>query len=485
MRLKISSIVIGLAIYLPFETVILKFLPLPDSIVSFFHFGIEVTIYVLFFILLMNNMSKGKVINKTIADRPILLFIAFAFFTMFVNKAPIMESLVDLRALIKYAFLYFIIANIDFNQDSAKRLLNAFVIVAFLQSIIVVFQHFFGISDIWYPRASDLEIAGKSTNAKLLVEGFKGGREQGAGIGTFGDTVPLANFIVISIGLITPMLLGYVKLNAYKMSFLITTWLLVLFAMFCSYSRGSILVGFLSIPLAFLLSRKLHKLFPLLLGVSLILTMFIAYTSIAPKPAQTYYNPKLVYTDPLTNFLNGFSSSYAENSLENSRGYVISEILPGFINVLPLIGYGPAMETSLTIMTNKVIGEGNFHAENVMVIADVYWVAMLACYGVLGTLLFFLLLGVLFYASYIVFKNTNYPEFKIIGLAFMIIILISIPYTFIIRTFLFRPFAFYFWMLAGLIGSEYRRLMIIKRSKAEDMRIANSIITNKEINQIY
>ena len=467
MRLKISSIVTGLAIYLPFETIILKFLPLPDSIVNFFHFGIEVSIYLLFFILLMNNMSKGKLLSKTIADRPILLFLLFSLFTMIVNHSPVSESLVDIRALLKYSFLYFIIANIDFDQKSAKYLLNAFVVVAFTQSVIVVFQHFFGISEIWYPRASDLEIAGKSTNAKLLVEGFKGGREQGSGIGTFGDTVPLANFIVISIGLITPMLLGYIKVNAYRMSFLITTWLLVLFALFCSYSRGSILVGFLGIPLAYLFSRNLHKLFPLILGASLVLTLFVTYTAIAPKAAQTYYNPKLVYTDPVTNFLNGFSSSYAENSLENSRGYVISEILPNFIEILPLIGYGPGMETSLTIMTNKVIGEGNFHAENVMVIADVYWVAMLACYGIIGTVLFFGILGVLFYASFIVFKKTEYGEFKIIGLAFMIIILLAIPYSLIIRTFLFRPFAFYFWLLAGLVGSEYRRLDNLKRNKLE------------------
>lgn len=472
MKLKISSIVTGLAIYLPFETIVLKFLPLPDSIVSFFHFGIEIAIYLLFFILLLNNMAKGKVFNKTIADKPILLFLVFALFSMLVNGSPVSESLVDIRALLKYSFLYFIISNIDFNHNSARRLLNAFVVVAFLQSLIVVFQHFFGISEIWYPRASDLEIAGKSTSAKLLVEGFKGGREQGAGIGTFGDTVPLANFIVISIGLITPMLLGYIRINAYRMTFLILTWLLVLFALFCSYSRGSILVGFLSIPLAYLLSRNLHKLYPLVLGASLVLTLFIAYSSIIPKTgAQTYYNPKLVYTDPLTNFLNGFSSSYAENSLENSRGYVISEILPGFIDVLPLIGYGPGMETSLTIMTNKVLGEGNFHAENVMVIADVYWVAMLACYGIIGTLIFFFLLGVLFYGSYIVFQNTENAEFKIIGLAFMIIILVSIPYSFIIRTFLFRPFAFYFWLLAGLIGSEYRRLSSKKKINQELNRI--------------
>lgn len=471
MKLKISNIVIGLAIYLPFETMILKFLPLPDSILNFFHFGIEVVIYLLFFTLLLRNMSMGKFFHKTIADVPYLAFLFFALFTMIINKAPVGESLVDLRGLLKYSLLYFVVANIDFNARSARALLNSLVVVAFFQCIIVTYQHFFGIAEFWYPRANDIEIAGKTTTAKLLVEGYKGGREQGAGIGTFGDTVPLANYAVITIALLTPMLLGFIKVNAYRMVFLILTWFMVLGALFFSYSRGSILMGLASIPLAYLLSRNLHKFFPILLAVALFLTGFVGYKAIAPKAPQTYYNPKLVYTDPVSNLLNAFSASYAENSLENSRGYVMSEILPNFVGALPLIGYGPGQETSLTIMTNKVIGEGNFHADNVMVIADVYWVSMLSCYGIIGTVLFLILLGFLFYGSYIVFKRSPYPEFKIIGLAFMIIILIAIPYTFIIRTFLFRPFAFYFWLIAGIIGSEYRRIITQQKIEIEANRM--------------
>ncbi|HQV01762.1 MAG TPA: hypothetical protein PLO59_11405, partial [Bacteroidia bacterium] len=277
MKLKISNVVIGLAVYLPFESMILKLLPLPDSIVSFFHFGIEVVIYVLFLTLLLRNMSMGKFFHKTIADVPYLTFLCFAIFTMIVNHAPVSESLVDLRGLLKYSLLYFVVANIDFSPKSARTLLNAFVVVAFFQCLIVTFQHFFGIAEFWYPRANELEIAGKTTNAKLLVEGFKGGREQGAGIGTFGDTVPLANYAVITLTLLTPMLLGFIRVNAYRMVFLIVTWFLVLAALFFSYSRGSILMGLASIPLTFLLSRNLHKFFPMFLAVALFLTAFIGY----------------------------------------------------------------------------------------------------------------------------------------------------------------------------------------------------------------
>ncbi|MEO8147091.1 MAG: O-antigen ligase family protein [Bacteroidia bacterium] len=465
MKFKISAVVVALAIYLPFETLILKYMPVPDAVYSFMRLGIEMIIYLLFFMMIFNNMSRGKLLSKTLLDIPFLVFLGFAIFTMLANKAPIGDSLVDLRGLFKYALLYFIIANIDFENSLLRKFLTAFVIVAFIQGIITASQHFIGISQFWYPRSSDVEIVGKSAgNFKLLQTGFGSGREQGSGIGTFGDTVPLGNFMVISIALIASLLVGYIRLNAYRTIFLLITLGLVLFALFCTYSRGSVLVGFLGIPLVFLFSRKLHKLYPFVLIASLFLCVFVTYTAIAPKPAQTYYNPKLVYTDPVSNFLEAFSSSYAENTLDKSRGYVITTLVPGYIKTIPLIGYGPSMENSLTITCNKVLGVGNFHAENVMVIADVYWFALLSCYGIIGLAIFCVMLGCLFYGAFIVFRKSEYPEYKIIGLIMITILIVNVPYMFIIRTLLFRPFAFYFWLFAGLVGGEYRRIKAKEKS---------------------
>ncbi len=474
MKFRISSIVFALALYLPFETIILKYLPVPDTVYSWLRLGIESVIYVLFTLLLLNNFSKGKFLNKTLLDIPFIAFVVYALFTMIVNHAPVGDSLVDLRGLLKYSLLYFILANIDVHTSSLRKFYSAFLIVALIQGLIAAQQHFMGISQFWYPRASAVEIAGKATaNFKLLNTSWSGGREQGAAIGTFGDTVPLGNFMVVSITIIAALFIGYIKIKPYRMLLLIITMLSVLFALFCTYSRGSVLVGFLGIPLVFLFSRQLYKLYPVALAGTFILAAFIAYTAIAPKPKQTYYNPKQVYTDPVSNFMNAFTSSYAEKTLDNSRGYVIATILPGLINTIPLIGYGPAMENSLTLVCNTVLGEGNFHADNVMVIADVYWLALLACYGFIGLGLILIIMGYLFYGGYIVFTKTPHAEYKIVGLILIVIILVNVPYMFIIRSLIFRPFAFYFWFFAGLMASEYRRIIA-------EQKKSTSLLENKQ-----
>jgi hypothetical protein len=43
--------------------------------------------------------------------------------------------------------------------------------------------------------------------------------------------------------------------------------------------------------------------------------------------------------------------------------------------------------------------------------------------------------------------------------------IIAIPYSLILRTFVFRSFGFYFWLLAGLVFSEWRRLKEEEKQK--------------------
>jgi hypothetical protein len=45
-------------------------------------------------------------------------------------------------------------------------------------------------------------------------------------------------------------------------------------------------------------------------------------------------------------------------------------------------------------------------------------------------------------------------------LSMAVYVILAVPYTFIVRTFAFRPFAFYFWMLAGIVAAEYRRMKL-------------------------
>jgi hypothetical protein len=59
-------------------------------------------------------------------------------------------------------------------------------------------------------------------------------------------------------------------------------------------------------------------------------------------------------------------------------------------------------------------------------------------------------------------KFSNRPIFGEIGGGMVVLICLSLPLTFLIRTFEPRSFAFYFWMFAGLTMAEYIRLKEVR-----------------------
>ena len=81
--------------------------------------------------------------------------------------------------------------------------------------------------------------------------------------------------------------------------------------------------------------------------------------------------------------------------------------------------------------------------------------------------IYFFILYKIFRASVFVYNNSDDAYFKIFALAMAAIIIIAIPYSLILRTFVFRSFSFFFWLIAGLVFSEWRRLKAIENQEVE------------------
>ena len=122
-----------------------------------------------------------------------------------------------------------------------------------------------------------------------------------------------------------------------------------------------------------------------------------------------------------------------------------------------LIGYGPDPETSLEKLAIKDL-PANIPFENVMNVADVYWLSIFTCYGLIGGGTFVFILLTLFTISMRVYRKSEDPYYKIMAVAFAASVLMAFPYTIIIRTFVFRIYAFYFWLFAGIVIQEYKRI---------------------------
>ncbi len=462
MKLKFSWVILFLVLFVPFEVVILKYLPVSDTIYSYLRFLVEVVIYLIAGLLFARYLYHKKVPPGTPVDKPLLIFILYAIVITVINNAPWFQAFVGLRVLLRYVPLFYVLAFITIDHLIVKRIFNSILIVAALQCVIAIYQHYFGIASFWYPRASDLEIGGKQVGFRLLATGFGAGRELGAGIGTFGDSVFLALFLVICFTMAIAAMQRTIPLSGrIKIATGIVAAIIII-SLFFTYSRGSVLVAVAGIPLIIYLSggRKRLAVY-LMIGLVLISPVILYGIFERGSSSESYVNPKIKYTDPFANIATVFSSSYLDNTLQFSRGAVLTEIGGNLISSFKLLGYSPAQDFALEKAATKLFGS-NMPINNLPIINDVYWVAFIIYYGLIGLAIYFFILFRMFAVSRYVIKNSTDPYFRIFALALAALVIISIPYSLILRTFVFRSFGFYFWLIAGLVFSEWRRLKMEK-----------------------
>lgn len=468
MKLKFTWFILLLAIFVPFEVVILKYLPVSDVVYSYLRFAVEILIYLLAGLLLLRFLYLKKIPKGTSIDKPLLIFIGYALLITVINQAPVFQAFMGLRVLLRYVPLFYVVAFINIDSATARRIFQALIGIAAIQCGIAIYQHYFGITAFWYPRASDLEIGGKQVSFRLLSSGFSGGREMGAGIGTFGDSVFLALFLVILFILSVSALQKTIHIPRTHKWIYATTLLLITLALFFTYSRGSVLLAFAAVPVILLLAGGRKKMI-VYLSVGLLFASPIILLGVFDNTgsSEPYINPKIKYTDPLANITTVFSSSYMDNTMQYSRGAVLTEVGGHLLSSFKLIGYSPAQEFALEKAATHLFGS-NMPINNLPIINDVYWVAFIIYYGIIGIIIYFFILFRIFKASVFVARFSNDPYFRIFAFAMAALVIIAIPYSLILRTFVFRAFGFYFWLLAGLVYSEWRRI-----KKAQALNLIN------------
>jgi hypothetical protein len=462
-KLKYSTLVILLALYVPFEVIILKYLPVSDKIYSLLRFVPEIMIYLLLVINIAHNIYHRQWISRTPIDTVLLMFVLSAFISIIVNHAPLTLSIIGMRPLLRYIALFYIVSNIDIPQSKIKLLVLALIFIGGMQCLLISFQHFTGISKMFVPRATDLEVEGVQSQFRLAASGWGSGREQGAGIGTFGDSVLVALFLVFTTALsYTYYLRMEVKPVLFKF-YLLGIFMLTLIALFFTYSRASVLIAVAAVPITLFLEKKIKKLFFIGIMSALLIAGVLFLMANESATGASYYNPKGKYTSPIDNVTNIFSSSYVQHNMQHSRGWIITEVGLPVLQSLKFFGYGPSGDESLGRMVKENIS-GSMPFQNLGIINDVYWVALLSYYGFVGIIFFILILLKIFKAAMIVYKNSPSTIYSMVGLCMAVMVILAFPYTFILRTFAFRPFAFYFWLLAGIVAAEYRR---IKRAELQ------------------
>ena len=192
--------------------------------------------------------------------------------------------------------------------------------------------------------------------------------------------------------------------------------------------------------------------------------ILILFENTNSNSAEGYINPNKNYVSPIQNVTAVFEEDYQKQTLEYSRGYIVTVIGGKIIKSMPFFGNSSAAEFALQKTLKEDLTYVSF--KNLQVINDVYWVAFIIYFGFIGLGIFLYILYKLFKVGIFVLYNTDLLYSKILSLSFVLIVITAIPYSFIIRTFVFRQFSFYFWALAAFTIIEWQRLLKANQNKS-------------------
>jgi hypothetical protein len=441
-------IVACLTLYFPFEDFLLKWLPVSDTVYSYCRLGGELTIYVVLAVVLFHKVWNRMPLRKTPIDKPLLLLIIIAIASIVINGAPFLRGLINFRTLIRYIAVYYIVVNLNISEAQTRKLVFFIIAIAMLESVFGFFQYFAGVGSFWLPRPTDLEIAGYKKVFNVLI----GEVEKGSVIGTFGHTVAMALYLLIAGILILTKVFGQRGLSLTRKVFLLGMFGLIVSVVTLTYSRGSFLCMLIAIPLTLLLfgQKKLLLKFTVLSILSL--AVLVQFTDNDVR----YVRVKERYVNPIYNMEMIFTGEYLKKT-EGSRQWVLREVGKTIAESGTLIGFSPDTETA----AKKIVALSSGRLAKMLhykAFEDVFWVALMAYYGIIGLGLFLLLLLRLYKCSKWVMKRSDKSTFVLVGAATRILIILTVPLTFLIRTFEFRTFGYYFWLLAALTMTEYLRL---------------------------
>lgn len=446
-------IIVFLIIYLPFEAIIIRYMPISGQAIIAIQFLSEIMVYSIFIVVMAKRIILKKSIRKTFLDIPLLLIVFVITASMLVNSSPLLASLVNVRTTIRYIFLYYTVVNLEISSRQITLLLRVVIIIGFIQLLIGLLQILSrgGINTYLLPNPSDLVVAGYSQQFRLLTKG----REVGSIFGTLGDTVYFGLFILI---ILIIFLAHLRKIRLRQMIGIV----ILLGAIGYSFARAVTFASVLLVILFFVIRWGLKKtaLLSLILLPILIAGLLILSTTF--KSTSTYYNPVKQEQSIIQNLTGIFSENYVEIAKKQRLGALIG-VTPTVLANRPLFGYGPDTMTTVTQLNNSkpnyllgILPRAGFE--------DVYWVSILAYYGIAGVFAFAYLFYRLASVAYKIHKKAKERLTQTLALIVLFFAVTTPFLLFFSQVLEFRIFAAFFWLFPALLYQQYKQESLLRQT---------------------
>lgn len=449
--------------YVAFEEFVLKFLPVSDIVYSYLRFFGELLIYIAFGKLVIHKLHKGIPFVKTAIDLPIIGFYTVVLLSIFVNRSPLMGSIYNIRPFARYIVLFYLVANSSLSERKITTFLRIILGVGIFQLAAGLIQWVGGPAafDFFLPRESTLGIAGFTKEYRLLEIG----REIGSIYGTLGDTVIYGIFMIL-------VLIVYLS-RVRQLEYLNLLGAAVLFFFIArSYSRAATFSALLAGGAWYYFHYGWKKTLQLACATILVFGFLLAVVN--PFNLE-YINPRKARVGLVGNVTGVFSGSYVRIAQKQRLGALIGNVPTVLVNK-PIFGYGADQNSTIEGLNMskrsfllKILSKSGFK--------DVYWVAILCFYGLLGLGFFALIFYQLFRAALNLYKRSISTPSTIrqvapaarvtqqIAIIMLCLVAVTVFLLFFNRTLEYRGYGFYFWLCAGLMFASDRALPTYKPLK--------------------
>ncbi|MFA4845347.1 MAG: O-antigen ligase family protein [Patescibacteria group bacterium] len=433
------------AIYLPFESVFLKFVP--EDIYVFARYFSEGLIYLLCLVVLWNVLAGKIKLRHSPIDFPFILFVVILFSSALINVVEPTIAVLGIRQIIRFILVFFLVAYLRPSKTFIKRLTAAMFAIVLCESVIGITQSFVGESMDTFLLPSDMRSLGDITLTSGVSQFWDPGSRVFATLGRYDR---LGNFLYFFLLLATGFLYE-------ARSWLDRRQLWLLFALglptlLLTYSRSSwfaFLFGFLFISLWIKRDRRVAVTFAAFL---IVIASYLTLTGlqvrfITEAPGQTLTE----------RFYETFSyARWRGEYIGLGRVFWFVQTITTVVPASPLFGFGPGQYGggAVAALENGLVYErlglpyGVFGTEGMI---DNNWFSLWGESGTLGIIFYgWMYVGLFVYALH-VYRRSKDPTVRALAMG-MAAVLIGVGFNAFTSTVLeIRTLAFYLWMYAGFL----------------------------------
>ncbi len=434
-----------LAVYLPFEPFLLKWVP--DDIYLFARYFSEILIYVLVVVLAWRFLAKQVKRRTSPIDFPLVLFLIVLVSSILINLVPPTIAILGARQILRFILVFFLVFYFAPTKDYIKKL-------TLIMFSIMLFQCALGLFQAGSGGLIDSYLLPSETRTYADIQ-LKSGQEQfwdpGSRVfATMGRYDRLGTFIAFFLLLAT----GLIYENKLRKKHPGLYWMFVLAipTLVLTYSRSSwfgFLLGFLFIALLIKHDRRV------MIGVAafaIIVASYLAYTGLVVR-----YLTDVPQQTVAERFFEAFSYERWRGEYYGlGRLYWIVQTPTVVVPASPFFGFGPgqfgagaaAALGNATVYEELGLPFGVYGTDGYI---DNNWMSLWGETGTLGLIFYLAMFAALFRYSYRLYRESDDPYVRGLAIGYCAALL-AVSLNAFLATFLeVRTLAYYLWLYGGLI----------------------------------